>query len=114
MEPITTLAATVIAILTPYVAKGAEEFVKGAGKDAYEKTKQLFVRLKEKWTGDDEASQALTNFEKKPDWYEPVLRKFLERDLETDRNFADDISNKVNARSVLLRRKLQNAKATSV
>jgi hypothetical protein len=97
MEPVTTLAATVIGILTPYVAKGTEEFVKVAGKEAYEKTKQLFSTLKKKWSGDEEASQALVRFEEKPNRYEQVLKNILQEKLETNNDFADEISRQVDA-----------------
>ena len=55
MDPITaSLAAKVVAVLAPYVAVGAQEFVRNAGKDAYEKAKTMFAALRAKWTGDEE------------------------------------------------------------
>src|SRR5215210_1288847 len=64
MDPITaSLAANVVAVLAPYVAVGAQEFVRNAGKDAYEKAKTMLASLKAKWTGDEEATDALTRFE---------------------------------------------------
>src|SRR5215213_9130739 len=74
MDPITaTLAANVVAVLAPYVAVGAQEFVRNAGKDAYEKAKTMLAALRAKWTGDEEATDALTRFEEKPERYAPVL-----------------------------------------
>ena len=91
MEPI-TIAATAIGILGPFVAKGAEEFVKTAGKEAYEKTKKLFATLKTRWSGDEEAMSTLTNFEKKPDRYESVLKSILQEDLAKDPNFRTELA----------------------
>jgi hypothetical protein len=91
MEPI-TMAATAIGILGPYVAKGAEEFAKTAGKEAYEKTKKLFATLKTRWSGDEEATSTLTNFEKKPNRYEPVLKSILEEELAKDANFRTELA----------------------
>jgi hypothetical protein len=49
MDPITaTLAANVVAVLAPYVAVGAQEFVRNAGKDAYEKAKTMLAALRAK------------------------------------------------------------------
>src|SRR5881409_2802477 len=90
-----TLAATVIGILTPYVTKGAEEFVKAAGKDAYEKTKQLFATLQAKWSGNQEASEALDHFNDKPERYKTVLESILQEELEKDNTLAAEISQRL-------------------
>jgi hypothetical protein len=44
------LAATVISLVAPYLAKGAEEFAKEAGKEAF--VKALVNRLQAWWTSD--------------------------------------------------------------
>src|SRR5215207_2402910 len=82
MDPITaTLATNVVAVLAPYVAVGAQEFVRNAGKDAYEKAKTMFAALRAKWTGDEEATDALTRFEEKPERYATVLEDVLNEEL---------------------------------
>jgi hypothetical protein len=89
MDPITaSLAANVVAVLAPYVAVGAQEFVRNAGKDAYEKAKTMLASLKAKWTGDEEATDALTRFEEKPERYAPVLEDVLREKLADDKELA--------------------------
>ena len=89
MDPITaTLATNVVAVLAPYVAVGAQEFVRNAGKDAYEKAKTMLAALKAKWTGDEEATDALTRFEEKPERYAPVLEDVLNEKLAEDNELA--------------------------
>lgn len=89
MDPITaTLAANVVAVLAPYVAVGTQEFVRNAGKDAYEKAKTMLASLKAKWSGDEEATDALTRFEGKPERYAPVLEDVLREKLTEDKELA--------------------------
>jgi hypothetical protein len=97
MDPITaTLAANVVAVLAPYVAVGAQEFVRNAGKDAYEKAKTMFATLRAKWTGDEEATDALTRFEEKPERYAPVLEDVLNEKLAEDKELAAVLSTLLN------------------
>jgi hypothetical protein len=89
MDPITaTIAANVVAVLAPYVTVAAQEFVRNAGKDAYEKAKTMFAALKAKWTGDEEATDALTSFEDKPERYAPVLEDVLREKRAEDKELA--------------------------
>src|SRR5215211_2228729 len=93
MDPITaTLAANVVEVLAPYVAVGAQEFVRNAGKDAYEKAKTMLAALRAKWTGDEEATDALTRFEEKPERYAPVLEDVLNEKLADDKELAAVLS----------------------
>src|SRR5215212_7107683 len=93
MDPITaTLAANVVAVLAPYVAVGAQEFVRNAGKDAYEKAKTMLASLKAKWTGDEEATDALTRFEDKPERYASVLEDVLREKLAEGKELAMALS----------------------
>ena len=97
MDPITaTLAANVVAVLAPYVAVGAQEFVRNAGKDAYEKAKTMLAALRAKWTGDEEATDALTRFEDKPERYAPVLEDVLTEKLAEDKELAVVLSTLLN------------------
>jgi hypothetical protein len=46
------LAASVISLVSPFLAKGAEEFAKEAGKEAFAPVKALVERLALWWKGD--------------------------------------------------------------
>jgi hypothetical protein len=92
MEPVTTLAATAIGVLTPYVAKGAEEFIKAAGKDVYEKAKQLFAYVKGKLSGNEEASATISLYERNPARHGEALKGILAEELEKDKEFKDEVS----------------------
>jgi hypothetical protein len=97
MDPITaSLAANVVAVLAPYVAVGAQEFARNVGKDAYEKAKTMLAALRAKWTGDEEATDALTRFEEKPERYAPVLEDVLREKLAEDKELAMVLSTLLN------------------
>jgi hypothetical protein len=97
MDPVTaTLAANVVAVLAPYVAVGAQEFAKSVGKEAYEKAKGMLAALRSKWTGDQEATDALTRFEEKPERYAPVLEDVLNEKLAEDKELAAVLSTLLN------------------
>lgn len=81
---IEALAATVLSVLLPYVTKGGEQFAKEAGKAAFAKVKELFNTLQSGWSDDKEASDALTNFEKKPARYQAPLQEILNEKLAAD------------------------------
>jgi outer membrane lipoprotein-sorting protein len=92
MEPVTMIATAVISVLSPYLVKGAEEFIKAAGKDAYEKAKTLLATLKSRWANDQEASEQLARFEQKPERYRSVLEDILNEKLVQDENLATDLN----------------------
>lgn len=89
MDPITaSLAANVVAVLAPYVVVGAQEFSRNVGKEAYEKARTMLAALRAKWAGDEEAADALTRFEEKPERYAPVLEDVLREKLAEDKELA--------------------------
>ncbi|MDQ5819475.1 MAG: hypothetical protein M3334_14055 [Actinomycetota bacterium] len=93
MDPVIAgLAANVVAVLAPYAALGAQEFAKSVGKGAYEKAKGMLAVLKAKWTADEEAADALTRFEEKPERYAPVLEDVLREKLAEDKELAAVLS----------------------
>lgn len=92
MDSVTTLAATAVSLFTPYVAKGAEEFAKSAGKDVYEKAKKLFAYVKEKLSGKEEAAGTISLYEKKPMRHEAALKEILTEEMEYDKEFRGEIS----------------------
>lgn len=89
---ISTLVPAVMALLAPFVAKGAEEFAKMAGKAAAEKAGALLNTLKERWSQDDEAKDALARFEQKPERYRPVVEDILTEAVKADPAFAQALS----------------------
>ena len=97
MDPVIAgLAANVVAVLAPYAAMGAQEFAKSVGKGAYEKAKGMLAILRAKWTADEEATDALTRFEEKPERYAPVLEDVLKEKLVEDEELAAVLSTLLN------------------
>jgi len=97
MDPVTaTLAANIMTVLMPYAAMGAQEFVKSAGKEAYEKAKSLIGTLKARWAGNDEAIDTVARFEEKPERYQPVLKDILEEKLIQDKELAAELATLLN------------------
>ena len=93
MDPVTaSLAASVMSVLMPYVTMGAQEFVKEAGKDAFEKAKTLFGVLKARWAQDKEATDTLTHFEEKPERHRPILEDILQEKLAQDKELATEVA----------------------
>ncbi len=93
MDPVIAgLAANVVAVLAPYAAVGAQEFAKSVGKEAYEKAKGMLAVLKAKWIADEEATDALSRFEEKPERYAPVLEDVLREKLAEDKELAAGLS----------------------
>ena len=92
MDPVTgTVVASVMSVLISYAGKGAEEFVKGIGRDAYEKAKGLFSTLRTRWAGDKEATDVLIHFEEKPERYQSVLEAILAEKLAQDKELAEEL-----------------------
>ena len=97
MDPVTaTLAANVMTVLMPYATMAAHEFVKSAGKDAYQKAKSLIATLKTRWAGNEEATETLARFEEKPERYQPVLKDILEEKLIQDQELAAELATLLN------------------
>jgi len=90
-----TLAGNIVAILTPFIKKGVEEFINEIEDSmtsdlvragAY-KIKGLLDKLKEKFTGDSEAIDTLRYFENKPDCYNSILKDILKEKFDQDKDF---------------------------
>jgi hypothetical protein len=65
------------------------------GDVAYQRAKALMDTLKERWAGrteHKEASDALGNFEKKPERYAPVLQDVLEEKIAADPDLAGELT----------------------
>src|SRR5919202_4680203 len=89
---ITTLAASVMTVLTPYAATGGHAFAKSAGMAAYQKATELYGTLKARWAGDKEATETLARFEEKPERYKPVLEDILKEKLAQDSELATKLA----------------------
>jgi hypothetical protein len=85
--PVSIVVASAVALLKPYIAKGAEEFIKAAGKDAYEQTKELFTWIKSNFNDSDEGSGLISLFQAKPERYEHALTEILEEKADSDSQF---------------------------
>jgi hypothetical protein len=90
MDPV-TLAGTAVALVGPYVAKGAEELAKKAGGEVVPRVvKQLWDAVRGRLAG----KEALADVEAKPDdqrrW--AALELQLEKALEADPVFRDTVA----------------------
>lgn len=92
MEPITILATGVMAILMSLVKKGADRFASEVAQEAFEKAKSLFDKLKERWSGDREATESLIRFEENPERYRQVVEDILKEKLSEDKSLADELA----------------------
>jgi hypothetical protein len=64
---ITSLAASAVAALAPYLAKAGEEFAREAGKGALEKIGALYDFLKKRFQANPNAKGALDDLKANPD-----------------------------------------------
>src|SRR5437588_12416145 len=93
MDPaIVDLATKVVAVLLPFVSKGAEEFSSKVGDAAYEKAKKLLSTLKQRWSWDTEATESLVRFEQKPERYKVVLEDILQEKLIEDHDLSSQLT----------------------
>jgi hypothetical protein len=88
MDP---LVATIISIVGPYLAKGAEEFAKSAGSAAFDGAKALVARLTKWWSQEPVAEAAAKSFKSDPERYGKVLAGELAQDLEKNPALADEL-----------------------
>lgn len=97
MDPVVaSLATNVVAVLAPYAAMGAQEFARSIGREAYEKAKGMLATLRARWSGDQEAEEALSRFQDKPERYAPVLEDVLREKLAEDKELAAVLSTLLN------------------
>ena len=91
------LVATIMAIASPYLAKGAEEFAKAAGTAAFGAAKALMERLHQWWTKEPVANAAAEAFSSDPQRYAKILGEQLDYDLSKDDSLAADLQKLVDA-----------------
>lgn len=91
MDPV-SIAASVIALLTPFAKKALEEFAGKAGEVVYEKAKSLFEKLRVKLGGDALARGTLERFEKDPGTWGGPLEQVVSEKLLEDPNLTKELS----------------------
>lgn len=91
MDPISTLAASAVAFLAPYLAEAGKEFAKEGGKAALGKIDILYKSLKARFQKKTSAREALADLEKEPDNkdVQGALRRQLTKELNADPKFVD-------------------------
>jgi hypothetical protein len=93
MDPaIVDLATKAMAVLLPFVSKGAEEFATKVGDAAYEKARTLLTTLKQRWSGDKEATETVMRFEEKPERYKTALEDILQEKLTEDHDLVTQVA----------------------
>jgi hypothetical protein len=91
MDP-ATIAASVAALLAPYLRKAGEDFVGEAGKFVQEKAKVLWQKLRAKLDGDPPAKVVLDRFEKDPEAHAGEFKATIEEKITDDKPLSDEIS----------------------
>jgi hypothetical protein len=90
VDPI-TIAAGVVALLTPFVSKAADAFASEAGKAVWSKTSALFDLLKSKLSGDQAAAATLDRFDRNPQGSADEFQSVLVKRLEGDQQLRDEL-----------------------
>lgn len=85
------LVATTVALITPYLVKGAEEFSKAAGKEAFETVKSLVNRLSAWWADKPATKAAADAIKDDPEENASVLAGALERGIARDPNLEAEL-----------------------
>ncbi len=95
MEP-ATIAASLVALLAPYLKKAAEEFAGEAGKGVatfvQEKAKALWERLRAGFAGNAPAIQVLDRFAADPDAHRDEVEVQLAGKLAQDRPLQEELA----------------------
>jgi len=88
MEPL-TLAMTTVGMLAPYLAAASQAAAKKAGEAAWTKLEGLYTAIKNKLTGHDFGTQALTRLAEQPQSQlrQAALADVLEEQLKADGAF---------------------------
>jgi len=88
MDPISTLAASTVAVLAPYLAAAGQEFAKEAGKVAVGKIGALYNTLKARFGNKPSVNKALTALESKPGdtKAQAALQRQLKNEMKNDKD----------------------------
>lgn len=96
---VTALAASVVAVLTPYIVKGAESVAGELGKKALGKGEALLSSLWARWKGKPDAETILSKFVDDPEVGKANFQTELALDLATDEAFREAVQSVVNGSS---------------
>jgi hypothetical protein len=91
MDP-ATIAASVAALLAPYLKKAGEDFVGEAGKFVQDKAKVLWQKLRAKLDGDPQGKIVLDNFEEDPKANGEAFTTKIEEKVASDKALSDELS----------------------
>lgn len=94
MDP-ATIAASVAALLAPYLKQAGEDFVGEAGKFVQGRAKVLWQKLRARLEGEPQDKVVLDRFEKDPDTHGDDFRATLEQKMASDKTLSDEISTDV-------------------
>ena len=91
---IETIAASAVAILSPYLAKTASSFAEKAGEQLAEKAGSIYQFIKKQFSGDSSAETKLALVEKEPESKAlmSVLEEQLVKKMNADSNFATELN----------------------
>src|SRR6185295_10126223 len=98
MDPITSLAATAVAALAPYLAKAGEKFAEETGKAMADKIGILYQALKTRFVDKPAAQEALADLEANPSNEDAkgALRLQLTKQIKADPTFKDTLGELLN------------------
>lgn len=87
---IETIAASAIAILTPYLTEAGKGFASKAGEKLAQKAGEIYHLIKQKFESDKDAEQTLAQAEVRPESKprQSALQEILLEKLQTDLDFA--------------------------
>jgi hypothetical protein len=91
MDP-ATIAASVAALLAPYLKQAGEDFVGEAGKFVQGRAKVLWQKLRAKLEGEPQGKVVLDQFEKDPEAHGEEFKATLEQKMASDKTLTDEIS----------------------
>jgi hypothetical protein len=94
---IETLAATAIAILSPYLAAGAKKAAEVAGAAVAEQAGKLLSKTRGWFAGDAEAERTLQSYESRPDRYASAVQDILLDKLKINPSMAGELQQIVDA-----------------
>jgi hypothetical protein len=93
MEPVATLASSVLMVLGKYALRQGAEVARGVSKEAIALAVELLERVKahfEAGTG-EKAQKALANYEDDPEDYEAVFEGYLKQELKANEAFRQEL-----------------------
>ncbi len=94
MDP-ATIAASVTALLAPYLKKAGEDFVGEAGKYVQERAKGLWEKIRAKLDSQPESKVVLDDFSKNPDAHGDAFKITIEKTVAANPTLATEISTEV-------------------